>query len=67
MDIDVLLLLLKPLFQSDGRGLLLILVQKHLELYPRSPGRTLLMHQLLISRGKEVEKLLQLPLKNSLM
>jgi len=43
-----------------------MLVQKHLELYPRSPGTTLLMHQLLTSRGKEVEKLLQLPLKNSL-
>jgi len=61
-----LLLLLKPLSQSERRGLLLMLVQKHLELYTRSPGRTLLMQQLLTSRAKEVEKLLKLPLKNSL-
>jgi len=73
MDTDVPAVVAElPLFKPEGRGLLLMLVQKHLVLKPRSQGRTLLMHQLLTfalllcSRGKEEEKLLLLTLKKSM-
>jgi len=74
MQASVWMLILQMLLlsKSEGKELLLMLAQKPMKLRPRSPGRTLLMHQLLTSalllfpRGKEEEKLLQLTLKKSL-
>jgi len=55
---SLLLLLLKPLFKSEGRGLLMMMAQELLVLKLRSLGKTSLKHQpltthlLLFPRGK---------------
>ena len=57
--VSLMLLLLKPLSKSEGRGLLLMMAQELLVLRLRSLGKTSLKHQplttplLLFPRGKE--------------